>query len=417
MSSASTKAAGSAEGAFNPKVIVALIVAGAVALLLYLVLTAYSPQLSQGKNGSSHALSNSATGYSAIVRMIEEASNSSSIVSREEAEDVRRDTLLIVTPELSTTRADLQKRVEDHLAIGPVLIVLPKWMTAQEPLRTGWVRKIGEMPGTEDVLPLDDWGLKLSVDTLKAGATRTATTSHLGDPLTIGLPEDARIITCNDCTAAFPYTNGRLVVAETEFSDNYVYILAEPDLINNQGIAKKENGLAAMKLINGIAYDSGAQSITFDVALNGFGKTRSILRYLFEPPFLAVTLCLLAAAILTGWQAFHRFGPTLARVREVALGKTALITNGAELMRQAGKERHGASVYARHMRERMGQSLKAPGHLEGDALDAWLDRFTPADNPLFSELMRAMILADNDNDMVRIGAQLSRWRKDVLREH
>ena len=97
--------------------------------------------------------------------------------------------------------------------------------------------------------------------------------------------------------------------------------------------------------------------------------------------------------------------------------QTALITNGAELMRQAGKERHGASIYARHMRDKMGQALKAPGHLQDEALDHWLDRFTPAGSPLFSEMIRAMILADNDVDMVRIGAQLSRWRKDVLREH
>lgn len=402
-------------GAFNPKVIIGLIIAGALALLAYLVLTAYSPQLSSGKNGGGHALSNSAVGYSALVEMVEAAGSTKNMVSRDPA-TVPNGALLVITPEATTNREAVKEIVEAHMAKGPVLVVLPKWATVGDPLKRGWVRRLGTIGNSEDHLPLADWGMDLSVDDLTAKDSDVAESRHFGEPLSIRLPDEAKVITCEDCTPAFPYADGKLVVAETEL-DNYLYILAEPDLLNNQGIAKRENGLAALKLINGIAYDSGANDIVFDVTLNGFGKTRSILRFLFEPPFLAVTLCLLAAAVLAAWQAFHRFGPALARVREVALGKTALITNGAELMRQAGKERHGASVYARHMREKMAQSLKAPGHLEGEALDHWLDRFTPPGSRLFSEMIKAMILADNDTDMVRIGAQLSRWRKDVLREH
>lgn len=414
-SSAPGNTAGNTGGAFNPKIIIGLIVAGALALLAYLILTAFGPQFSDGKNGGGHALSNSAVGYSALVDMVEAASDTSALVSRD-PDTVSKDALLIVTPETTDTPDEVKEIVDAHLQKGPVLIVLPKWITARDELRGGWVRRVGEMPRTENLLPLDDWGITLDTDNLDAKDSLTAESRHFGEPLTINLPKEAKVIECDDCTAAFPYADGKLVVAETE-RDNYIYFLAESDLLNNQGIAKREQGLAALKLINGIAYDSGASSIAFDVTLNGFGKTRSILRFLFEPPFLAVTLCLIAAAVLAAWQAFHRFGPALQRVRDVALGKTALITNGAELMRQAGKERHGASVYARHMRDKMGQSLKAPGHLEGEALDHWLDRFTPPGRPLFSEMIRSMILADNDGDMVRIGAQLSRWRKEVLREH
>lgn len=416
MTSATHNGASSAQGAFNPKVIVALIVAGAVALLLYLILTAYSPQLSSGKNGGAHGLSNSAVGYSALVKMVEAASDKTSVISRD-PETVFYESLLVVTPETTSEPQEVKKIVDAHLQKGPVLIILPKWITVDDPKHRGWVSRVGEWPDNTMWLPLKEWGVELETMVKPDGGPTTATSEHLDQPLTIAIPDKAQLIRCSKCTPAFPYAGDEMVVAEIERNGRSLYILAEPDLFNNQGIAKRENGLAALRLMNGIVYDSQASDIMFDVTLNGFGKTQSILRFLFEPPFLAITLCLLAAAILAAWQAFHRFGPALARVREVALGKNALITNGAELMRQAGKERHGASVYARHMRERMAQTLKAPAGLDDDALDHWLDRFTPPGSPLFSEMIRAMILADNDVDMVRIGAQLSRWRKDVLREH
>ena len=403
------------QGAFNPKVVVAIVVAGALALLLYMVGTAYSPQFANGNNGGAHALSNSATGYSAIVDMIEEVGGESVSISRDK-DTVAENSLLILTPEDLTQASTLKEALDAHLEYGPALIVLPKYATIKHSLRPGWIRKIGVIGATEDILPLKDWSLKLNTGEAPRYTAKTTTSDHFYEPLTLPLPSELQIIDCTECTAAVPIVQDTMLVAEIDRGHS-VYILSDPDMLNNQGIAKKANGIAAMNLLNAIAEDSGADTITFDVTTNGFGKARSILRTLFEPPLLALTLCFLFAAILAGWQAFHRFGPALARVRDVALGKKALITTGAELMKQAGKERHGSAVYARHMRERMAQALKAPANLEEAELDGWLDRFTPPGSSKFSELMTAMIRADNNVDMVRTGAQLSRWRKDVLREH
>lgn len=403
------------QGAFNPKVVVAIVVAGALALLLYMVASAYSPQFAKGNNGGAHALSNSATGYSAIVEMIEAAGGESISISRDK-DTVAENSLLILTPEDTSQASALKEALDAHLEYGPVLVVLPKWLTTRHPTRPGWVRKVTLASEMEDVLPLKEWDLELHTRFAPQKQGAVAVSDHFQEELTVGLPRQSLLINCAECTAAVPAGPNQILVAEIE-RGKPVYILSDGDMLNNQGIAKKENGIAAMKLLNAIVDDSGADAIAFDVTTNGFGKARSILRTLFEPPLLALTLCFLFAAILAGWQAFHRFGPALARVRDVALGKKALITTGAELMKQAGKERHGAAVYARHMRERMAQALKAPANLEEAELDGWLDRFTPPGSSKFSELMTAMIRADNNVDMVRTGAQLSRWRKDVLREH
>ena len=49
--------------------------------------------------------------------------------------------------------------------------------------------------------------------------------------------------------------------------------------------------------------------------------------------------------------------------------------------------------------------------------DRWLDRFTPTNMKSFSQLMHEMTGAPDAGEMVKIGREMSRWRKGVLREH
>ncbi len=80
----------------------------------------------------------------------------------------------------------------------------------------------------------------------------------------------------------------------------------------------------------------------FDVTLNGYKLERNPLRLMFDPPFLAVTLCFAAALALAGLQTAFRFGPVRRPSRVFALGKEALTDNSAQLIRLAGREgRHG----------------------------------------------------------------------------
>ncbi len=47
--------------------------------------------------------------------------------------------------------------------------------------------------------------------------------------------------------------------------------------------------------------------IAFDVTLNGFARSRSVLKLAFEAPFVGATLCLVVAALLMGLHACARF--------------------------------------------------------------------------------------------------------------
>src|SRR3546814_3724431 len=79
-----------------------------------------------------------------------------------------------------------------------------------------------------------------------------------------------------------------------------LYILADPDLLDNAGMKDARNAASALALLDWIKGED-ATSIGFDVTLNGLGGSRSPLTLAFDPPFLAMTLALAAVALLLGW--------------------------------------------------------------------------------------------------------------------
>src|SRR5690606_6603248 len=76
----------------------------------------------------------------------------------------------------------------------------------------------------------------------------------------------------------------------------------EPDLLDNYGMAQRENALLAERLVSAA---SGGERIPviFDLTLNGLGRSANLLTLAFTPPFLAATICLIIAGIIIGWRA------------------------------------------------------------------------------------------------------------------
>ena len=103
---------------------------------------------------------------------------------------------------------------------------------------------------------------------------------------------------------------GEVVLAKSK-TQSEVYLLTDPDLLNNQGLAQAQRRAGRPQaILRGPA--RRADSVNFlDVTLNGFTRGRGIGRLMLEPPWLAATLCGVAAALLMGLHGLARFGPTL----------------------------------------------------------------------------------------------------------
>ncbi|KTE46609.1 MULTISPECIES: DUF4350 domain-containing protein [unclassified Sphingopyxis] len=403
------------ESAFNPRLMAGVVVIGIIAFIALWALVALGPQFSTGKNVQGHALSKAAPGYAGIVDLIERAGATVDI--RRGVETYAYDDyqpLIVLTP-THETRAEEIAELLTSAGGAPVLIVLPKWRAMRIPgsdTKPGWVSVGAPVAPPAKLLPEAPFG-KVAIAASK-GQAAEAPAWVAGREISLSLPEGVQTVSGDTIETLAAAPGGGAVLARARERD--VYILADPDLINNFAFASRDGARGAAMLIDGIAEDADADSIAFDVTLNGLGAGRSLLRFAFVPPFIGITLCLIAAGLFALWQAWARFGPALKPARAIAVSKAALIANSADLIKQADRELEGADSYVASLRAAIARRLHAPAGLDAAATDSWIDRHLPPGGNLFSSLARRLPLARNKHEFLADAQALHDIRKDLIRD-
>ncbi|MGV3729909.1 MAG: DUF4350 domain-containing protein [Sphingopyxis sp.] len=406
---------GAADHGFNPRLIAAVVAIGGVAFIALWALIALGPQLSSGNDGGGHALSKAAPGYAGIVDLTERAG--AEVELRRRIEETAYDDyepLLILTP-MHRTRAAAITELLGAQRSSPVLIVLPKWQTMAMPgqaPKPGWIGAGFPVRPPTAMLPPAYYG-KVAIKAASARAQRVSA-SLAGRDLTVHLPRNVQTIAGDDLETLIAAPGGDAVLAQVGGRD--LYILADPDLINNFSFASRERAAAGVMLIDALADYADADGLAFDVTLNGLGAQRSLLRFAFVPPFIGITLCLIAAGLFALWQAWARFGPALKPGRAIPVSKVALIANSADLIKQAHRELDGAAAYVKSQRSAIARRLHAPAGLNDDATDAWIDRHQREGGEPFSVLARRLPLARSTHEFLADAQALHAIRKDLLRD-
>ena len=400
---------------FNPRLIAAVVAIGVVAFIALWALIALGPQLSSGNDGGGHALSKAAPGYAAVVDLAERAGAEVELRRRVETESYGEyEPLLVLTPTHRTRAPEIAELLDGHRA-GSALIILPKWQTMAVPGQTekpGWVSVGLPVKPRDAMLPPAHFG-KVAIKAAPGQAQEVP--AHLaGHSFTAWLPANVQTISGDNLETLIAAPGGGAVLAQV--GDRDIYILADPDLINNLAFASRDRARGGAMLIDAIADYADADGLAFDVTLNGFGGQRSLLRFAFVPPFIGITLCLLAAGLLALWQAWMRFGPALKPGRAIPVSKAALIANSADLIRQARRELDGAEAYVKSQRIAIARRLHAPTGLDDAETDAWIDRHLGKGSEFFSALARRLPLARNTHEFLADAQALHDIRKDLLRD-
>jgi hypothetical protein len=393
--------------AFSPKVILSLVLVGIVAFAGLAVLAAYAPDLRSGQDGRAHALSKSAIGFAAAPILMKRLGQAP-VVSRSRTLNLE-DAAVVLTPE-GNEKADALKPFAEA---GTVLIVMPKWIAAPDPMRRGFVRKVGLVHGDHDRL------LAAYSKVTRIGAAPKAAKPVLrgaggpfapGTHLPLGTIDRLQTVSGEGWAPALVDSAGSMVLAQSRKHPN-VWLLADPDLLNNQGLASLANARAGVAILDA-ASAGGERTLMFDVTLNGYERGRGIGRTMLEPPWLAATLIGVAAAILMGLHALARFGQPRRRERAFALGAQALVDNSAGLVRMARREHELAPAYAALTRALVTRA--AGGHT---AEEHWLEHLaerrgmTPP-----SELAAEAEQAKTRDDLLAVARKLYDWRGEMTRE-
>jgi hypothetical protein len=374
---------------------------GALGLVLFgvLVFVALLWMVGQGlagegtNDGGAHADGRGLNGYAALADLLERQGHA---VRRSRGKEAfAQEGLLVLTPRHTAKSEDINEAIARHRHLGPTLLVLPKWnvmpvpaaMRATVKAQDGWVILGGARAphwanqvsalGPLDI-HLDDapqqsrWlGLgrggallaKAPVQTVSSGAIAALVRDGRGQTLA-AYSDDG--------------TTPALLTGEAPDEDASAFplvVVAEPDLLNNYGLADRSRAALAAALVSGAA--EGAP-IVFDLTLAGLGIEANLLTLAFTPPFLAATLCLLLAAAVTGWRAFLRFGPPRTQGRAIAFGKRALVTNAAGLIVRSGRLHLLGRPYAEAARQRLVRAFALPRGGDAGADLSALDRAAKA---------------------------------------
>lgn len=418
---------------FSPRAVLALVLFGALVFLALLYMIGSGATGGSTNDGGGHAGGRGLNGYAALAGYVERRGFTVRRLRDPGALDGPG--LLVLTPPAGAEGTEIEKIVAARRRVGPTLVVTPKWLAApasprSEGYKRGWVALGGTVsPHWEGFL--DDVGVRIAP--MKGAWRGFGVSGWLPDagqvqaggglrvvPLVTG--PDGRILAGYVQDGGFyPMLErmaARAPAREIEDTDLHPVILVfEPDLIDNWGLARRENAQLADRLIRAAVGDS-ERSVMFDLTLNGYARKPNLLTLAFTPPFLAATLCLLMAALAVGWRAFLRFGPPRVGARAIAFGKRALVANAAGLIRRSRRLHLVTAPYAARARERLVQALALPRLADTDSTDKAIDRALAARQPdatPFSVAAARLRAAHSPHDILKAAQELHALERTLTR--
>lgn len=398
-------AAEAAQEPFNRRTLFWGIFASLLAAAGFFLLSTYAPDFRQPESGGT-PLSKGGSGYAGLVEWLKLANGQPPPMARGEqalSSGLASEFLVIVTIAPNSDPAALARIIK--LRSGKAtLFVLPKWITLPLQTQEGWEMKLERLPDTV----VNDWLGRITKAKLGEGKSTIKQLDVEGR--TIAAPDELQWVA--DDHPLIEAGPGRAVL--TALDKEPFYILTDPDLINNAALKDEQKAAAALDMI--AMLEPGKGAVMFDLTLHGIGQKYDLARLLVEPPFLALTLSVLAAAALAFLHGLGRFGPPRSEARAIAFGKRALVDTTAMLLKRAGRLEELGDRYASLMRARAGALLGAPQGLPGEALDRWLDSRDRGETQGFSRRFKAANEARTLAQMHEAAEELHDWTTRRLGE-
>ena len=425
---------------FKPMVVLSLVLIGIFSFAALLALSGYADDLRKDVSGQATANSRSAIGYAGYVQLLKDMDYKVSIEANLAAESRQRwrKPLRIYT----LVNAYQSKTLKDLPEKETKLIVLPKWRTIRKLEKVGWVDKPRNTPTmqTSTLSRLLD-NADIDLEITQAAPDENAETYKLRFanfiPKKTSNDEDSVEPALN--YAAYTIESGVARLQSFELPDesdksegnkaavilsaderpvlvrlpnSQTYLLSEPDLLNTHGIKTRSRARLAVNIIDVIADYEGLtpRAVDIDVSIHGLGGGRNIIKLMTQPPFLAATLCLLAACGIIAWQAFSRFGDAARREPDFAQGPVSLAKSAAEFMSISNRVEHMGPDYAQLTRQQVVRDMGLIGQSQDSITRIIEARERQREiSPSFAELT-----TQNTTNLTDHARAMTRWKEEMM---
>ncbi len=295
-----------------------------------------------------------------------------------------------------------------------VLLILPKWDWEESQAHPGWIEAVALTPPIYAQLAL---GLVDKSATMARGPAPSGWKSNnIGSLPVLGSPTQfVRSKSLRPVIAA----GDRILLGESQRDGRRIFVLADPDALNNQSLSDPANAAFADALIS--ALRTGEGPVVFDESFSAVpGAGDNLLARLLKPPLLpGVILGIIAVGLLL-WATIPRFGAPDVPAPALESGKRGLIDNIAALLDFGGRRPVIVRRYVDATVQDVARRLHAPRNLVGAPLLAWLARIGLArgvDVDCELEVAQAGALATGGADtasLIALVRAIHRWKQDII---
>jgi hypothetical protein len=296
-----------------------------------------------------------------------------------------------------------------------VLLVLPKWSGKRSESKPGWI---------EDAVTWPEATAQTVLQAAIAGATirrasPTASWWHNEIGETPSVIDPLQLIRSDRLRPVVGNADG-ILLGELRTSDRRLWILADPDVMQNHGLKEPANAQFSTKLINALRGSDG--NVVFDETVHGYLETpNNPWRLLFQFPFVLATVQGALAVALLLWATMGRFGAPLSPPSVLQSGKSGLIMNTAKLFEFAGYQSVMVQRYVHSIIRDVGRQLHAPVGMSEAAMVEWLGRVGRAravDVECGAVMHRVDELVQGRNrdpkPLAALAREIYRWKREII---
>ena len=386
-----------------------LIGVGLLAFVAIFALLAWAPDLASKNRAGTHPYSTSAIGYGGLVSLLEADGQTVTISRLTSSLEYSEDLLILTFPRYGLNRAP---EVDLSYVSEPALYVLPKWTGFPDREKPSWQKDTDLIDKSSVEYIAKEFDTDVRVWRLRnPGRVRTPFGTQ-----TPSFENEMQVLESDSLEAVIRMPGGTLVA---KLPGREIYILSDPDLLNTFGLARRDNARMALGLLDYLK-QYPEQSVTLDATFHGFERSESLLRAIFDVPFLGATLVAFATILLIGWSAFIRFGPPTRETRAIIFGKNALAESSAGLISMARREGQMAPNYAQTVERDLSKQLGLPASTTDTEIARTADRIAKqkglASN--WTDQKRQLEhAASGRNDLRDKALALWRWRKEMSDGH
>ncbi len=264
--------------------------------------------------------SESAIGHKAFVTFLEKADVPTGFSFGDMLSFVGVDqlTMFIEPDPQAISHQDLPRRMKAKT----VLLVLPKWVDVADKQKPRWISQAGLME-------------RAAVTEMARAAVPDAQLQRLSAPVSFNRNDyrnaptmlRPQLLVSAKLKPIIASPSG-ILLGSIKRGSSTIYVLSDPDLLNNHGLDNGNNGALILGIVNRLR---GQGNVSIDYSIYRDIAAKSMWRRLVEPPLVGISALLLASLLLLMWHAAVRFGQPLPLSLPLARGKLALIANSAAL--------------------------------------------------------------------------------------